>query len=189
MNNESISLALRCNIRFRMQRTFFYRVCPALLLGRMGLMALILAIAASPAVAALGKPLPAKLIASPSTFVPSVKLLAITSQAGQTAYRISETVLEGGTTVREYASPDGPVFAITWNGPLLPELGTLLGDHFNSFSLEASRVRAEGRRGSPFMMSRDGLVVRSGGRMGSFTGYAYVQDLVPAEVNINDVIQ
>ena len=175
-----------------MQRTFFYRVCPAVLMGRMGLMGLmglILAVAASPAVAALGKPLAAKLIASPSNSVPGVKLLAITSRSGQTAYRISQAVLEGGTTVQEYTSPDGPVFAIAWNGPLLPELDTLLGDFFNSFSLEATRVRAEGRRGSPFMMNRDGLVVRSSGRMGSFTGYAYVQDLVPADVNINDVIQ
>ncbi len=102
---------------------------------------------------------------------------------------MSETLLDSGTTVREYAASAGPVFAISWSGPVLPELGTLMGDYFSTFTVEARRVRAQGRRGSPFVMDRDGLVVRSGGRMGSFSGYAYAPGLVPANVNINDVVQ
>ena len=102
---------------------------------------------------------------------------------------MSETLLDSGTTVREYAASAGPVFAISWSGPVLPELGTLMGDYFSTFTLEAGRARAQGRRGSPFVMDRDGLVVRSGGRMGSFSGYAYAPGLVPANVNINDVVQ
>ena len=37
-------------------------------------------------------------------------------------------------------------------------------------------------------MARDGLVLRSNGRMRQFFGYAYAPALVPAGLNIQDVL-
>lgn len=181
----------RCRKVFdRLQRFFISGSTGTVLWG------LVLAGAAGPASAALGKTLPVNpanpvSVAAPSSALsPSAKLLATSpQQAGQVSYTVFETLLDGGTTVREYAASAGPVFAISWSGPVLPELGTLLGDYFSTFKLETGRSRAQGRRGSPFVMDRDGLVVRSSGRMGSFSGYAYAPDLVPAGVNIKDVVQ
>jgi hypothetical protein len=54
---------------------------------------------------------------------------------------------------------------------------------------ETMRARSQGRRGSPFVMDRSGLVLRSGGRMGQFSGYAYLPAYVPSGLSIQDVVQ
>jgi hypothetical protein len=71
----------------------------------------------------------------------------------------------------------------------LPHLDVLLGVYFNTFRLETEQARLLGRRGAPLDMTRDGLVVRSNGRMRNFFGHAYAIDLVPAGLNIKDVLQ
>jgi hypothetical protein len=146
----------------------------------------VLAIVMSPAVAALGQA-PSKFVASPAT--PAAKLLSAAPATGISIYRVQETLLENGTTVREYATPAGLVFAVAWQGPILPDLDVLLGNYFHSFKLETDQARLFGRRGAPVDMTRDGLVVRSNGRMRNFFGHAYVVDLVPAGVSIKDVLQ
>jgi hypothetical protein len=150
----------------------------------------LLAASACPAVAALGQapaPLPpSSLAAAPSI---SSKKLAATPAMSPNLYTLHESTLESGTTVREYATLEGVVFAVTWHGPVLPDLSDLLGNYFSAFKLEVEQSRAAGRRGSPVNIQRDELVVKSHGRMRHFSGYAYAPFLVPAGVNINDVLQ
>lgn len=156
---------------------------------RILLLGLVLASSASEGMAALGKApstLPAASSASPA---PGARLLAATPTAQSSLYTLHEVQLENGTTVREYATPAGLVFAISWRGPVLPDLSTLLGDYFNTFKVETDQTRMTGRRGSPVNMERDGLVVRSNGRMRNFFGHVYAPGLIPAGVNIKDVLQ
>ncbi len=70
----------------------------------------------------------------------------------------------------------------------MPDLTLLLGDYFKTFKLETEQARLRGRRGSPVNIERADLIVRSNGRMRGFFGYAYVPGLVPAGVNIQDVL-
>ncbi len=91
--------------------------------------------------------------------------------------------------MQEYATPAGLVFAVSWRGPVLPDLSLLLGEFFSGYKLETDQARALGKRGPPVNVISNKLVVRSGGRMRSFSGYAYVPELIPAGVNINDVLQ
>ena len=141
---------------------------------------------ASQATAALGQ-LPTKLVAS----VPaaSIRVPSVVSTARVGLYKVQETQLESGTIVREYVSPAGLVFAIAWQGPVLPDLDVLLGSYFNTFKIEMEQVRLLGRRGAPVDMLRDGLVMRSNGRMRNFFGHAYAIDLIPAGVSIKDVLE
>ncbi|OGB10795.1 MAG: hypothetical protein A3E79_10390 [Burkholderiales bacterium RIFCSPHIGHO2_12_FULL_61_11] len=126
-----------------------------------------------------------------STLPPAVgaKRLAATPTARSTLYELHEVQLENGTTLREYATPAGVVFAVTWRGPVLPDLSALLGSYFNTFKLETEQARRMGKRGAPVKIERDDLVVRSSGRMRNFFGHAYAPDLIPAGVNINDLLQ
>ena len=140
----------------------------------------------TPALAALGQS-PTRLSSAPG--VPGARMLAIAPTARVGAYTAQETQLESGTTVREYATPAGRVFAVSWMGPVLPDLDVLLGNYFGSFKLETDNARLKGRRGAPVDMARDGLVVRSNGRMRNFFGHAYVVDLIPAGVAINDLLE
>ena len=141
---------------------------------------------ASPAWAALGQMSSRQVaLSSPS----GARMLALPPAARLGSYTVQETRLENGTNVQEYATPTGLVFAVAWQGPVLPNLDMLLGNYFNTFKLETDQARLLGRRGAPVDMSRDGLVVRSSGRMRNFFGHAYATDLVPAGVSIKDVLQ
>jgi hypothetical protein len=138
--------------------------------------------------AALGQA-PSALSAPSSAALPSVRKLAATPAAQTGLYSTQETQLESGTSVVEYVSPAGLVFAVSWRGPVLPDLSSLLGDFFKTFKLETEQARLKGRRGSPVNIESDGLVIRSNGRMRNFFGYAYAPALIPAGVNINDVLK
>lgn len=85
--------------------------------------------------------------------------------------------LPSGTTVREYVSLAGPVFAVTWEGPSLPDLRQLLGSYFQQY-LEAIQGGGTGAR----VIRQPGLVVYTGGHMRAFRGLAYVPQLQPQGV-------
>jgi hypothetical protein len=147
---------------------------------------MVFAVLAGPAMAALGQA-PSKL--SGSLSATSARVLAVVPTARLGSYTVQETQLENGTMVREYVTPAGLVFAVAWQGPVLPDLDVLLGSYFNTFRLETEQARLLGRRGAPVDITRDGLVVRSNGRMRNFFGHAYAIDLVPAGLTIKDVLQ
>ncbi|MGA2563221.1 MAG: DUF2844 domain-containing protein [Steroidobacteraceae bacterium] len=91
-----------------------------------------------------------------------------------------------GTIVREYASPDDKVFAISWHGPTPPDLRTLLGEYFTPY-LNATTSSAQTRAGShrQVSVSQSDLVVQAAGHARSFRGRAFVPSLVPAGVLID----
>ena len=46
------------------------------------------------------------------------------------AYRLHEITDPSGSVVREYVSPAGKVFGISWRGPSVPNMRQLLGSYF-----------------------------------------------------------
>ena len=152
---------------------------------------------AGDALAALGQApfsgVPATATSTPATAsgatAPKPRLLASGSVTPSAAYTVHEVQLETGTVVREFAGASGQVFALTWRGPVLPDLSQWLGGYFGAFRLETDQQRLAGRRGAPVNLVQSDLVVRSNGRMRNFFGHAYVPALVPPAVNINEVLQ
>lgn len=147
-------------------------------------------VSAGEAVAALGK-VPSTLPAAASSASPvaGTRMLAAMPRVPSGLYTVQELQLETGTMVQQYVTSAGLVFAISWRGPVLPDLSILLGDYFNEFKQGTEQARVAGRRGAPVNMERAGLVVRSNGRMRNFFGHAYAPDLIPAGVSIKDVLQ
>ncbi|MEI8325132.1 MAG: DUF2844 domain-containing protein [Betaproteobacteria bacterium] len=137
------------------------------------------------AVAALGQ---APSVAAPSSATAGVRQLAAAPSA-KGLFRVHEVTLETGTTVREYADAAGIVFAVSWNGPVLPDLNELLGGYFTTFESHTEQNRRAGLRRAPVTLSQDGLVLRSMGRMRSFSGSAYAPALIPTGVSIHDVLR
>ena len=157
---------------------------------RILLLGLVLMAGAGEVLATLGQtPSAAPAAAATSSAAPSAKMAAAAPLAQPGLYTLHEVVLENGTRVREYATAAGLVFAVAWDGPVLPDLSALLGGYFNTFKRETEQSRLVGRRGSPVSMDRDGLVVSSSGRMRNFFGHAYAPALIPAGVNVKDVLQ
>jgi len=106
----------------------------------------------------------------------SVRVLAANS------YSIHEMKTPAGTTVRQFASPSGVVFAVTWQG-FSPDLQQLLGEHFDEYVASVSSQHA--RRGRGVYLDTGDLVVETGGHMRFAVGRAYLRSKVPQGVDAN----
>jgi hypothetical protein len=104
-----------------------------------------------------------------------------TAVAGYTVQVIENP---SGTTLREYVSTTGKVFAIAWNGPVLPNFRQALGKYFDDYNSGASSPHV-GRR--HVTVERTDLVVHSSGRMRAFSGNAYVPSLLPTNFSVADI--
>ena len=101
-------------------------------------------------------------------------------------YTVQEITLTSGTVLREYASPAGKIFAVTWTGPQKPDLAQAFGSYYTSFATAANATTHYNHR--HLLVRQPDLVVESNGRMrATFYGRAYVPSLVPAGVNISSL--
>ena len=100
---------------------------------------LALMVGAGEAVAALGK-VPSTLPAASASSVADSRILAAMPRVPSGLYTVQEVQLETGTMVQQYVTSAGLVFAISWRGPVLPDLSILLGDYFNEFKDRKSVV-------------------------------------------------
>ncbi len=107
--------------------------------------------------------------------------LLTTPRQGYAVHQISR---DDGTVVKEFVSSDGKVFGLTWQGPVMPNLGQLLGKYFPQFQ-EAARSAVH-RRG-PLTLRTSELVVESGGHLRAFHGRAYLKSLLPNNITQADV--
>lgn len=105
------------------------------------------------------------------------------SQVGQ-GYTVHAMTVASGTSIREYASPDGKVFAVTWSGPAMPDLRQLLGSYFSTYTTEP-HARRSGH--AHRQIDRPELVVHSRGHQRAFSGKAYVPSMIPNGVAIDDL--
>lgn len=99
-------------------------------------------------------------------------------------YMIHE-MTASGTTVREYVSPGGKVFGVSWQGPFVPNFQQLLGSYYQNFTNAAHN--RHGVRG-PLSIKEPGLVLSSGGQMRAYRGMAYIPEMLPEGVHA-DAIQ
>ncbi len=111
-----------------------------------------------------------------------------TSASTSSSYTVRETTFGSGTIVREYLATDGTVFGIAWRGPQMPDLSDLLGSYFSQYVDGVKAVRAaRGNARGPVAVEQSGLVVRSGGHMGGFSGQAWLPSALPAGVSGSDI--
>lgn len=177
--------------------TRYAQLCRAMCLAIIGLAC------THPAMAVLGKPLPAGTATVPGSAARSTTSTGTTSgvavsaktavasgaaSASASGYTISKTVLDNGTTLSEYATPAGLVFALSWEGPFMPDLSSLLGSYFSAFKTQADASRGTRNIGTPVGVDAGSVVVRSSGRMRSYSGSAYAPALIPSGVTISDVL-
>ena len=91
-------------------------------------------------------------------------------------YSIQQISAAGGTVIKEYVSPGGMVFGVSWQGMAVPNLSQLLGSYFQPFQ-QASRSAVHRRQA--LVVRTNEVVVESGGHMRAFHGRAYVPVLLP----------
>lgn len=103
---------------------------------------------------------------------------------GRSAYSTHEKTNEAGTRVREYAGPDGKVFAVAWDGPAKPNLRQLLGAYFEEFAGTSSAQNGSHHKSA---MDNGRLVVRSSAYLRNFSGVAFLPSAMPEGVSPEDL--
>jgi hypothetical protein len=143
----------------------------------MAALVLLAALCSAPAYATLGGDLP-------SVEADRLELQATVRHIDRGTYSVHELTLGTKGVVREYASPQGVVFAVTWHGPAMPDLRQLLGAHFDA--LAQTRDRQRGGLGH-YSARTDKVVITNTGQMRNFHGSAFLIDGLPNGVSANEI--
>jgi Protein of unknown function (DUF2844) len=98
-------------------------------------------------------------------------------------FSIQEMQTPAGTTIRQYVSPGGKVFAVSWQG-FAPDLQQLLGGYFDEYMRAASQAA---HRGRGVRIDTGELVVESGGHMRYVVGRAFLRSKLPSGVSSDDI--
>jgi len=130
----------------------------------------------SPALASLGDDVS-------SVQADQVHLKASTRVVARQLYSVHEMQTQNGSTIRQYVSPAGTVFAVTWQG-FAPDLRQLLGSHFDEYMTSASQAAHRGRGAH---IETGDLVFDSGGHMRYVVGRAFLRSKLPSGVSSDEL--
>lgn len=142
--------------------------------GRSALLLALALTAAAPAAAVLGEDLA-------SVHADQLRLGASRRQQVQLTTQVHVLTLPDGSTIRQYATPDGFVYAVSWNTHFKPRLDQLLGTHFAAYAEGGRRAQAQ-RPGVAHSarIARGDLVVESVAHLQTHVGRAYLRSRLPA---------
>jgi Protein of unknown function (DUF2844) len=107
--------------------------------------------------------------------------LTTTEMSGYSVHQIQRN---DGVVLKEFVSPEGKVFGISWRGPTMPNLPQLLGGYFPAFN----QANQSTHRRGPLSIHAGPLVVETGGHPRAFRVRAYVANLLPSGIS-QDVVQ
>ena len=103
-------------------------------------------------------------------------------------FALHEIRSPSGTMIREYVNSSGTVFAVAWDGPWLPDLRQVLGDHFDRYQTAMQRRQGAARTGrGALVIDEAGIVVQMSGHPRAFTGRAYLPGHLPAGVQLASI--
>lgn len=113
-------------------------------------------------------------------------LLAVKRAAVSHGRFSTQEIASDATTVREFITPAGVVFAVAWNGLVHPDLKVLLGSYDLEYRSALRRQpRKQGRRQTQVKSER--VIVETWGHMRNLQGRAYLPALVPEGVSLHEI--
>lgn len=99
-------------------------------------------------------------------------------------YTVHEMQTARGTLVRQFVSPEGTVFAVSWQGSA-PDLEQLLGSYFDQY-IQAVQAQPSRRTRGVHIDTGD-FVLESGGHMRFVTGRAFLRSKLPSGVSSDQI--
>jgi len=100
-------------------------------------------------------------------------------------YTIQE-IGSDSVAVREYISPSGIVFGISWNGLIHPDLTELLGSYADEYQ-KALQLSPRKRGQRHLQVETDRVVVEKWGHRRNLQGRAYAPALIPPGVSVDEI--
>jgi hypothetical protein len=86
--------------------------------------------------------------------------------------------------IKQYVNAEGKVFALSWMGPVMPDLPKLLGRYHEAFVAGAQRAPSSR---NAVRIDTPEFALESLGRMRAYRGRAYVPALVPPGMRPQDI--
>lgn len=99
-------------------------------------------------------------------------------------YTVHEMQTERGTLIRQFVSPGGSVFAVSWQGSA-PDLEQLLGTYFEQY-MQAAQAQPS-RRARGVHIDTGDFVLESGGHMRFVSGRAFLRSKLPSGVSSDQI--
>jgi hypothetical protein len=99
-------------------------------------------------------------------------------------YSVQEMQTPAGTTIRQFVSPSGTVFGVSWQGSA-PDLQQLLGTYFEQFVSASHNQRSP--RGRGIHIDNGDLVIDTGGHMRYVVGRAFLRSKMPSQVSGDEI--
>jgi hypothetical protein len=102
------------------------------------------------------------------------------------AYTVREIAGESSMDIREFSNGRGVVFAVSWSGPVFPDLRLLLGSYFGRYTDALATLEHAGMHRSVRVASPE-IVVESSGHLRAYHGLAYLPSELPAGVSSTEL--
>ena len=115
------------------------------------------------------------------------KMEATIQTTSRQLYTIHEMHTANNVTVREFVSPAGKVFGVAWQGASRPDMKQLLGAYFDQYTQAEQKQEAKRLGHGPLLIQQPGFVMQMSGHMRALAGRAYIPQLVPAGVQIEEL--
>lgn len=112
---------------------------------------------------------------------------AVLHQADNSAVRWQESTDANQIRVRQYLAQSGQVYAVSWDGPAMPDVTALLGTWFDRYQQGASAALPNANGLHSSRVSDSNLVVENAVRLRNFSGRAWLPDALPAGVTAADI--
>lgn len=113
------------------------------------------------------------------------KLQAQVGSTSHARYTTAVISLPSGTVVKEYISPAGTVFALSWHGLRPPDLSQFLGRYYTAY--QAALAKQSRPRLHHLQIDAGGMVFETHGHMRDMWGSAYLPALMPAGLSLQDL--
>lgn len=115
------------------------------------------------------------------------KMEATMQTTSRQLYTVHEMHTANNVTVREFVSPAGKVFGVAWEGASRPDMRQLLGAYFDQYTQAVQKQKAKRVGRGPLLIEQPGFVLQMGGHMRALAGRAYIPQLVPAGMQIEEL--
>jgi Protein of unknown function (DUF2844) len=112
---------------------------------------------------------------------------AVLHQADNGALRWQESTDANQIRVRQYVAPSGQIYAVSWDGPAMPDVAALLGTWFDRYRQGASAALSNANSLHSSRVDGSDLVVETAVRLREFSGRAWLPDALPAGVAAADI--
>jgi hypothetical protein len=126
-------------------------------------------------------------IATPGASGSSDAAAVILRQADNSALRWQESTDANQIRVRQYVAPSGQIYAVSWDGPAMPDIAALFGTWFDRYRQGASAALPNANGLHSSRVDGSDLVVETAVRLREFSGRAWLPDALPAGVSAADI--